>query len=107
MGCGASGTLHFSIENDVVKFVLQDCAFTKGFDMTGTGSYDSATDHFKLLVKVDGEVNCRLQYERVGSHVTLNGDCDGLAQNASGQAEPEMSIQPKHPRVVPHLRRLR
>lgn len=107
VGCGANGTLHFSMDGDIVKFVLDDCAFTEGFEMTGNGSYDSSSDRFKLTVQVEGEVSCRLVYQRVGAQSNLKGDCSGLDVDANGQTENGISPERKPERVVPGPHRVR
>lgn len=84
VGCAYGGTVKFSAQGDLTKFVLQDCAFTDGFQMTGNGVYDYAADRFQLDVSVMGAQFCQLKYERVGEKATVKGKCAGAGVQLSG-----------------------
>ncbi len=56
-GCPyGGGTLAFEPDADglLTIFTLDKCAFSRGWKMTGTGSYDWENDRFVLEVRVDG-----------------------------------------------------
>ncbi|MBI4674949.1 MAG: alpha/beta fold hydrolase [Chloroflexi bacterium] len=84
VGCADRGTLQFRAQGDLIKFDLKDCAFTNGFEMTGTGYYDSAHDRFWLQVKVAGAQTCQLKYERVGDTSSVKGACAGARVRLAG-----------------------
>ena len=90
-GCADGGVLSVNPEGGRHAFELDACAFTRGFAMTGRGSYDPARDRFELHVRVAAPALCRVDYVRSGSHTKVTGDCDGL---------PVSSAAPKatHPR---------
>lgn len=55
VGCPLGGTLSFTVGQSAdADFALKQCAFAKGWAMTGTGSYDSGKDKTVLNVKVNG-----------------------------------------------------
>lgn len=99
-GCGANGTLQFAPDNARVKFTLQVCAFTKGFEMTGNGTYDFNADRFTLNVIVSGEQTCRLVYERVGAKTNLKGSCNGSTVQLFDNAPSNLSRKTFKPRVI-------
>lgn len=62
VGCRYGGTLAFAASEDAQQFHLSECAFSKGFAMTGTGfSSDGASD-FALDVDVTGDEEGILSY---------------------------------------------
>jgi pimeloyl-ACP methyl ester carboxylesterase len=86
VGCPQGGTLEFEMEDKGDQFTLTDCAFSKGFAMTGTGLYSSNIGSFTLDVSVIGPlgVTGNLLYERNENgalHVT--GDYAGEAVDLS------------------------
>lgn len=107
VGCGENGTLQFARENDEIKFTLDSCAFTKGFEMTGAGDYRRAKDRFRLTVQVAGYQTCRLKYQRVGSQETLKGDCAGSRMKVQAQTQGEISPKRTLRRAVPRIWRPR
>src|SRR5258706_6483858 len=58
-----SGTLAFEPGDARTIFTLDQCAFTQGWKMTGTGSYNADLDRFVLEVKVGG---VKYRYVREG-----------------------------------------
>jgi pimeloyl-ACP methyl ester carboxylesterase len=55
IGCpSGGGTLTFEADDVSTIFTIDQCAFTQGWKMTGTGSYDADLDRFVLEVKVNG-----------------------------------------------------
>lgn len=84
VGCAYRGTLALRAQDDRIKFDLNDCAFTNGFEMTGTGYYDYAPDRFWLQVRVAGAQTCQLKYERVGDKTSVKGKCAGARVNTAG-----------------------
>ena len=63
IGCPSDGTLAFEPSGARTTFTLGQCAFTKGWKMTGTGSYNAEKDRFVLEVTVGG---VRYKYVRQG-----------------------------------------
>lgn len=88
VGCPYRGALRFVPAGDQVKFSLERCAFSKGFEMTGTGYYDLGQDRFWLKLGVSGYQTCELEYNRVGLNASVQGSCAGSRADASGAVEP-------------------
>ncbi len=64
IGCpSGGGTLTFEAGDVSTIFNLDQCAFTQGWKMTGTGSYNADLDRFVLEVRVGG---VRYRYVREG-----------------------------------------
>jgi pimeloyl-ACP methyl ester carboxylesterase len=102
-GCNVGGTLNFRADGDKYAFTLDTCAFTRGFSMTGTGSYDPDKDRFVLKVATTGRWQCQLKYVRTGDQSNVTGVCDGkkVERDSAGvhsAAEPK----PSHPRPEHH-----
>jgi hypothetical protein len=78
-GCTYGGSLDFGSNDAGTKYLfgLNRCAFTAGFSMTGSGSYDTNRDRFILNVKTTGRWTCDLKYVRTGERVNVTGKCDG------------------------------
>lgn len=53
VGCPLGGTLAFTVGNTDTQFTLNQCAFAKGWAMTGAGTYNSDKDRTTLNVKVN------------------------------------------------------
>ena len=63
VGCPYSGTLAFDPTGDGNAFSLNNCAFSEGFAMTGTGSYKYHGDgSFNLDVALSGLANGTMKY---------------------------------------------
>lgn len=86
-GCGEHGAFFFTPEGNGTQLMLRDCAFSRGFVMNGTGSYDWYADRFTLDVNVTGYQNCNLHYSRNGNKVKLVGECQGQNVTAENQIE--------------------
>ena len=63
-GCTYSGTISFEPAEAGEAYTLNDCAFSKGFAITGSGSLDYETSLFTLQVKVSGLADGELTYTR-------------------------------------------
>ncbi len=108
VGCGEKGTLQFAPDHDLIKFSLKECAFTDGFEMTGTGDYDFVQDRFQLKVDVTGYQTCELKYERVGDKTSLKGRCAGSRVQANGNSEQNFKLsKPEMRRAQPGIWRTR
>jgi hypothetical protein len=73
VGCPFGGTLSFEKTDTGDSMTLKDCAFSKGFSMTGSGSNNYDDGSFKLEVNVTGLKDGPLTYTRDGDgnlHVT-------------------------------------
>jgi hypothetical protein len=80
IGCSKSGSALFDLangENGATRFTLTNCAFSKGFVLTGTGRYNPNTDRFTLRVDVSGARSGSLDYERRGEAYHVTGTLDG------------------------------
>ena len=64
IGCPFGGSWSFKISDTGEAYTLRDCAFSKGFVMTGTGSYDNDSSFFSLQVSVTGLADGELTYSR-------------------------------------------
>jgi hypothetical protein len=64
VGCPLGGTLSFEAVDEGEAFTLQDCAFSEGFEMTGSGSYNYDEELFRLDVAVSGLAEGQLIYTR-------------------------------------------
>lgn len=78
-GCTYGGVLSFEYNWAGTRslFTLENCAFTRNFIMTGTGSYNFNTDRFVLDVRTKGRWQCDLKYVRNGERVRVTGKCNG------------------------------
>jgi pimeloyl-ACP methyl ester carboxylesterase len=83
MGCNRGGVLSFEHTGDEDRFTLKDCAFSKGFVMTGSGSYDSSRDRFTLNVNVSGLKPGTLAYVREVETARITGVYGGKPVNLS------------------------
>jgi pimeloyl-ACP methyl ester carboxylesterase len=90
VGCTYGGTLTFASNNAGTKYnyILDHCALTYNFIMTGTGFYNTNTDRFVLDVDTSGRWKCDLNYDRKGEKVKVTGKCDGKKFNAD-QFDPD------------------
>ncbi len=95
VGCPISGTMKFISEPNRVLFELNDCAFSKGFAMTGTAAYHYSPDRFWYNGQVNGYQNCNLSYNRKGSSTTLTGDCNGKPVVEQGEMDASVLEQEK------------
>jgi hypothetical protein len=73
VGCPFGGTLSFEATDKGDSMTLDNCTFSKGFTMTGSGSNNSDEGSFSLDVHVTGLKDGSLTYTRDGDgvrHVT-------------------------------------
>ncbi len=72
VGCPfGGGTMRFRAQGALARLVLSRCAFSRGFVMTGTGSYDYESDRFVLDVRATGRIHGRFRYVREGGRTTV------------------------------------
>ncbi|HVN15420.1 MAG TPA: hypothetical protein VMT73_06740, partial [Anaerolineales bacterium] len=62
--CTYGGSFTFGPSNDGESYSFKNCQFTKGFSITGTGSYDYSNSVFKLETQVSGVKKGTLTYTR-------------------------------------------
>lgn len=80
VGCPFGGTLAFEPSEEGERFTLTDCAFSQGFIMTGTGTYNYDKDLFALSLSVMGLEQGRLEYSReADGTIRVTGDYGGEA----------------------------
>lgn len=98
-GCTYGGTIRFAPQGDLAKFDLQECAFSRGFEISGEGTYDYASDHFKLKADVTGQQTCHLTYDRVADRAKLKGSCAGKRADVDTTIAPHETPQVHHTRL--------
>ncbi len=84
VGCPFGGTLSFEAVEGGEAFTLDQCAFSKGFVMTGSGfnNYDDET--FRLDVNITGLASGQLTYTRFTDDTRqASGEFDGQAVELS------------------------
>lgn len=64
VGCPYGGTLIFAPSAEGEKFTFDSCSFSRGFIITGTGSYSYDEDLFELEVELTGIAEGVLTYRR-------------------------------------------
>jgi pimeloyl-ACP methyl ester carboxylesterase len=75
MGCDFGGTLTYTPDDTGTAVALQDCAFTPGVALTGSGAIDDDAGTFRLDVTGDGD---DLRYERdADGNTQVSGTYDG------------------------------
>ncbi len=67
-GCPAAGSIRFSGD----RFTFRHCAFSRGFSMTGQGTYDYDRDRFVLDVRATGRWRGAYRVVRSGSTVVVS-----------------------------------
>ncbi len=78
VGCPSGGTLRFAPDGkDGEKEALSfsRCTFTRGFTVTGAGTYDPEADDIRLNLTTDGRWDCRLRYRRTAEQSSVSGPC--------------------------------
>jgi hypothetical protein len=71
-GCPAGGGwIRFAAPGSVARLRLERCGFTKGFVLTGSGSWDYDRDRVVLDVTVAGRFEGTYRYVRRGSSVEI------------------------------------
>jgi hypothetical protein len=85
VGCPYGGTLQIEASETGDSLTLEECAFSQGFMLTGSGSYDYGAGLFTLDVTVSGIGDGVLGYVRDDnqSTYTLTGDFNGEPINLS------------------------
>jgi pimeloyl-ACP methyl ester carboxylesterase len=68
VGCTSGGSLKFEAAADHTQFALTGCAFSRGWSMTGAGSFDAKKDRFVLEVTVKG---VKYKYVRDGKNARM------------------------------------
>jgi pimeloyl-ACP methyl ester carboxylesterase len=82
VGCPHGGTLGLEPNGGSYAFTLDTCAFTRGFTLTGAGSYNPDRDRFVLDVASAGRWDCaNLRFVRAGDRTRVTGDCGGQRIN--------------------------
>jgi pimeloyl-ACP methyl ester carboxylesterase len=84
VGCPFGGILSFEKTDTGDSMTLKDCAFSKGFAMTGSGSNNSDDGSFTLEVDVTGLKSGTLTYTRDGDgNLQVTGTYGGEAVDIS------------------------
>lgn len=78
VGCTYGGSARFMSREApaAVMFTFTDCAFSRGFAVTGTGRYEAQDDRFAMQVRVGGERSGALDYLRESDRVRVTGRLD-------------------------------
>ena len=88
VGCSLGGILSFEVSSIGANFNLQDCAFSKGFVINGTGAYDSQSQLFTLDVKVSGLSEGALKYtHQADGSLSVTGEYAGKPVEENKSAE--------------------
>jgi hypothetical protein len=78
IACPYGGTFAFDSNDSSDLYTLTECAFSKGFAMTGSGSYNYDDSVFTLEVNVTGLKEGTLTYTRDSEGVAhITGMYDG------------------------------
>lgn len=79
VGCPEGGTITFEATDSGEAYTLDNCAFIRGFAMTGSGSMDYETGLFSWEVTISGPKTGRVVYGRDDTQGTysLTGEFDG------------------------------
>jgi len=84
LGCTLGGTLQFEPSRTGERFTLSDCAFVRGFILTGSGAYNYDTQRFTLDVSVTGAAQGVLAYTlEVDGTASVVGEYAGEAVDLS------------------------
>ncbi|MBV6393239.1 MAG: hypothetical protein KPEEDBHJ_02476 [Anaerolineales bacterium] len=84
IACPYGGTLAFDADETGDLFTLTDCAFSQGFAMTGSGSYNYDDGSFTLEVNVAGIKDGVLVYVRDADYaIRVTGEYGGEAVDLS------------------------
>lgn len=73
VGCSNGGVVTFDATDEGETFTFDQCAFSQGFIVTGSGFYDYAEDLFTMQVMASGYAHGDLAYQRASDgsvHVT-------------------------------------
>jgi hypothetical protein len=85
VGCPYGGTLAFEPSDDGEVFTLEQCAFSEGFVMTGSGAYNYDEELFSLEVAVSGLADGQLTYTRDADwNLQVTGEYAGEQVDLSG-----------------------
>jgi pimeloyl-ACP methyl ester carboxylesterase len=78
IGCSYGGVLSFEASDSGANFKLQNCTFSKGFILSGTGTYDNESQAFTLEVTVSGLAKGNLSYiHNADGSIRVTGDYAG------------------------------
>lgn len=84
IGCDKGGSVSFSASgkgDSPIRFKLNQCAFSRGFAVTGDGSFDIDNDRWIFKVKVSGDQAGELDYEHDGNDFSVTGTLNGKSVN--------------------------
>jgi len=85
VGCPFGGKLAFEPSDDGEAFTLEQCAFSDGFVMTGSGEYNYDEELFSLEVAVSGLAEGQLAYTRDADwNLQVTGEYAGEQVDLSG-----------------------
>lgn len=77
-GCPRGGIIQIDSSDEGMAIALSGCAFSAGFQLTGTGTYNLENDTLTLNVATSGAWICdRLSYIRAGEAIEIDGSCNG------------------------------
>ena len=84
IGCDKGGNVSFSATgkgDNTIRFKLNQCAFSRGFAVTGDGLFDTDADRWTFKVKVSGDQTGTLNYERDSNNYSVAGTLNGKPVN--------------------------
>jgi pimeloyl-ACP methyl ester carboxylesterase len=85
VGCTYGGTLSFEATDEGQEFDLNECVFSKGFAITGTGFSSDGVNDFSLDVAVSGDAEGNLMYVYDSEgNISVTGEYAGEAVDLAG-----------------------
>lgn len=94
VGCAQSGWIEYQADGNRTKLTLDNCSFSKGFAMTGSGLIHYNVDRFGLDVSVTGNQTCSAHYKRKGAETNVTGDCEGTTLHQIGAVDELEYVKP-------------
>ena len=77
IGCAQGGTAAWHAGEKLTSFTLTQCSFSRGFVMSGDGTYDAVADRWTFDVAVSGDHTGKLSYVREGDSIKVTGTLGG------------------------------
>ena len=88
VGCPRGGSLTFEPRGAKAAFTLQNCAFSAGFALNGTGEYDSESGRYAFEVVVGGRARGQLSYaQEADGSARVTGTYGGKVVDLANEKE--------------------
>jgi hypothetical protein len=81
--CPYGGSFTFGPGDTGLAYSFEKCAFTEGFEITGTGGFNDETSVVTFETQISGDEtgNLDFSYDWTNGHTTLNGNYAGQEIN--------------------------